>query len=156
MNSTRGEGMIEYENDLTRHLILFSKGHYQCTNNIMDDLKRLMTNRAGLPENYIRDVDVYSFVSECFVDSCTKSDIKTVLKCFYHKPFFIGEGQATLAEMVSHMIGMMACIQVFETEGDTKIELVKLGKPDPRYLPVPKPNEKSHIGSTQSGKERGK
>ena len=63
---------IKYETDLTRHLILYAKGHYKRTDSTMDDLKKLMTNRAALPENYIRDVDVYSFVSECFVESCTK------------------------------------------------------------------------------------
>lgn len=137
----------EYESDLTCHLILYSKGHYQRTDNIMDDLKMLMTNRAGLPTNYIRDVDIYAFVSESFVDSCTKNNIQELLKCFYRKPFFLGEGQATLKEMVSHMIGMMACIQVYEIEEGNKIELVKLGEPNPKYLPVPKLNEKSYVGS---------
>ena len=141
--------MNEYKNDLTRHLILYSKGHYQRTDNIMGDLRTMFGNRSGVDKSVYTDVYIYSYVSGCFVDSCTKQDIKEVLSCFYHKPFFLGEGQATLEEMVSHMIGMMACIQVFETEGDTKIELVKLGEPDPRYLPVPKPNEKSHISSTQ-------
>ncbi len=149
---------IEYENDLTCHLILYSKGHYKKTNDILSDLKQLMTNRAALPENYIRDTDVYTFVSECFVDSCTKRDVQTLLRCFYSKPWGLGVGQATLEEMVSHMIGMMACIQIYESvypwysnylpksrrENTRKlVELVKLEEPDPRYLPIPKPNEKS-------------
>ncbi len=128
---------IEYENDLTRHLILYAKGHYKRTGNVIEDLSRLMTNRAALPENYIRDTDVYAFVSECFVESCTKRNIEEILKCFYRKPFYSNEaGASTLEEMVSHMIGMMGCIQIRDKVGDTWVDLVNLGEPDPRYLPI--------------------
>lgn len=139
---------IEYESSRTRHLILFSKGHYKTTGNILEDLRTLMSNYSGTPREFYTDEAIFTFVSESFVDSCTKSDIKELLKCFYRKPFFLGEGRATLEEMTSHMIGMMACIQIKEKEGDKWIELVKLGEPNPEYLPVAEEPKKSLAGST--------
>jgi len=129
---------IEYESSLTRHLILYSKGHYKRTNNTIEDLRILMSNYSGSPKGCYTDETIYSLVSESFVDSCSNNDIKELLKCFYRKPHFLGEGPSTLEEMVSHMIGLMACIQVYDNEGDDLIELVKLGEPNPDYLPVSK------------------
>lgn len=138
---------IEYDSGFTRHFILYSKGHYKHTSNVIKDLRTLMSNYSGADKGFYTDESIYTFVCESFVDSCTKNDIKRLLKCFYSKPFFLGEGQATLEEMVSHMIGMMACIQVYDVEGDNKIELVKLGEANPDYLPIPNPDEKSKVGS---------
>jgi len=140
---------IEYESSLTRHLILYSKGHYKMTADIRTDLKLLMSNYSGASVDYFTDELIFTCVSESFVDSCTKSNIKELLKCFYRKPFSLGEGQATLEEMVSHMIGMMACIQVKERKGGKWIELVKIGKPNPEYMLVPKDGECSSGGEAK-------
>lgn len=138
---------IEYSNRITTHLILYAKGHYLRSSDIMCDLRTMMSNYSGTPPNVYTDETIYSIVSDSFVDSCSESDIKEILKCFYRKPFFMNEvGASTIEEMVSHMIGMMGGIQVLEIEGDKKIELVKLGEPNPKYLPLPNKDEPSLKG----------
>ena len=139
-----------YNNWMTRHFILYSKGHYQKSNDRIADLRTLLSNATGTPRALYTDTHIYSFLIESASECLTRHDLSELLKCFYHKPFFLGTGSATLDEMIQHILGMMACIQIREQDdGGNWYDLVDLGEPDKRYLPLTNKEDKDAVPATQ-------
>lgn len=129
---------ITYDSWMTRHFILYSKGHYKKSDNVLQDLRTLLSNATGTPEEFYTDEHIYSFLAEACAECLRPHDMAELLGCFYHKPYFIGEGPSTIEDMVHHMLGKMACIQIREQGFLGWYDLVDLGEPDPRYLPIAK------------------
>lgn len=117
---------------LTRHLMLYAKGHYRRSGSTTEDLRIMFSHYSGVDKTMYSDMFIFDIVKEAFVESCSRQDINDVMKCFYRKPYGQGIGAATLEEMVSHMLGLMGCIQVYDGQNT----LVELGEADPKYLPV--------------------
>ncbi len=130
---------ITYDSWMTRHFILYSKGHYKKSDDVLQDLRTLLSNATGTPEVFYSDEQIYSFLAGTCVECLSRSDLKELLYCFYHKPHFLGSGPSTVEEMIHHMLGLMACIQVREQDTNGNYyDLIELGEPDPRYLPIAK------------------
>jgi len=96
-----------------------------------------MSNATLTEKKFYSDQMLFRFVAEGLVDSCTKQNILEVFSCFYRKPFNLGEGPATLEELVQHMLGMMGTLQVKDTNSKGKsYYIIPWEKPRADYLPL--------------------
>jgi len=132
----------EYERsqltELAKHIILYSKGHYQRTDSRVEDLKTLTAKYVGIDKEYLTTEALFLVVGDTFLESCSKSDVKKFLSYFSHEPRFPWcgptRGPNMLEDLISEMLGLMACIRVYN--GNKK--LIDLGKPNYDYLPEPR------------------
>lgn len=136
---------IEYTKwGLTRHIVLFAKGHYGRTGiGVMDDLKTLFSNLCACEKKYYSDNRVYQLVLSAFCESCNIQQIEEGMKDAFHVPWYrLGEKEQPVEylreSLIQSMIGMMGTIQVREIDQETGklTDIVSLGEVDKRFMLV--------------------
>jgi hypothetical protein len=128
---------IVYEK-LTQHLILFAKGHYGKTENIMDDLATFMFKWSWTPKSFYTPKVCYELVAEAFTECCSKHDIYIHLKGIFdpYARFYLNHPESlNISEQTESMLGLMGSIKVKEIDKDGNwYDLIELPKVNPKLL----------------------
>jgi len=117
---------------ITNQLILFSKGWYKRTDNVMDDLATLMSGITDAPKSMFNQVELYRDVINAFVECCNKQDCANVLfETLVYRDGIVNIRTASITEIIYSMIGKMACIKILGNHNEV---LVELPEPNPEYM----------------------
>lgn len=129
--------------DSDRHIILYSKGWYTRSANVVDDMRVLVAERCGLEREHVSDADLWHVLVGCLERHCDRRDMQDILDELFRKgvheatrdnPLMYGrfDPSCPVARAVYLVLRSLGRIRVL-VDGVAKVEL---GEPDPSILPL--------------------
>jgi len=127
---------IVYDN-LTQHLILFSKHQYGRTDDIVDDLATFMSKWSGVEKSAFTERELMNVMALAFSDCANRYDVHDFIRGIAtpSSRYVLQTEPMNLRQMIESMLGILSCIQVREYDKDGKLyDLIKLPEPNPKYF----------------------
>lgn len=125
------------------HVIRYAKGHYQRSEDVMDDLRKVYAVRNGVDLEHISDKDIMAMLSHLAFNIVVKDYdcfmFSTLVESFFIPPGLIFPEQVTSMVNVVHRLLL---IIRFTTVIERGKEIIPLDPPDPGILPL----TNNHIG----------
>lgn len=121
--------MAKQIDELSRHIILYSKGWYKKSPNYIDDLKILVAKYNGNSPADINVFDVYMSVAEAFVIVNDQRKFMELFRRMFYDPLHdYRQTSWGITDYICNMLSLMGICTDKET-------LNAMGKPDYTYLP---------------------
>lgn len=119
------------------HVIRYAKGHYQASDNVMDDLRKVYAVRNRVDPEHIQDKDILEMVASLMYE-LTINDMNKFWFSQIVSALFIPIGDlfhTSTTDMRTIVARLLQLIKnVVVTEGDR--EVLPLDPPDPNILPL--------------------
>lgn len=120
------------------HLILYAKNWYKRSDNMLDDVRKIMAHRCAMDVKYMSDHDVWQCCVNALVEHATPNEMERFLGVLFQpdwekdKPLSFFEPVCSLKQAVRKILSILNFLMVV----DGGKVVLELGKPDPAILPL--------------------
>ena len=127
------------------HLILYAKGWYQRSSDVIGDVKKILGHRCAIDSEHMSNRDVWEQLVDVFLQYCkSEYDIRWLLLDIFKPqanekgPLVFWTNTASFERVIHLILGHLGNVTVIEAG----LEILHLGEPDPNILPLSKEAKK--------------
>lgn len=115
------------------HLLLYAKSWYKRSDDVVEDIRKIMAHRAGMETKFVSDGTLWGLMIHAFLKYVEPRDIERLMEDLFKGPGCGFDPVCPLSRAVESMLGKLSIVLVKKDDGTV---LLNLGEPDPAVLPL--------------------